>query len=126
MIIDWQHHFSPKEIAQKRGGKVGQAVFEKGVVGLYIMEEVYNIDKQLKFMDETGIDMSVLSATLREVEDCKLTDDAYAKSDYRAMARLWEARRNAEPFKAWLPGQDSNPASCGIFAALRLAITPSA
>lgn len=79
MIIDWQHHFSPKEISQKRGGKVGQAVIEKGVVGLYIMEEVYSLDKQLKFMDEAGIDMSVLSATLREVEDCKLTDDAYAR-----------------------------------------------
>lgn len=79
MIIDWQHHFSPEEVSRKRGGKAGKAVVEKGVVGLYIFEEVYQVDKQLAYMDETGIDMSVVSATLREVEDCKLTDDLYVK-----------------------------------------------
>ncbi len=77
MIIDWQHHFSPEEISRKRGGKLGQAVMEKGMVGLYIFEEVYRVDKQLEFMDTIGMDMAVLSATLGSVEDCKLTDDAY-------------------------------------------------
>jgi predicted TIM-barrel fold metal-dependent hydrolase len=79
MIIDWQHHLSPEAISQKRGGKVGQAVIEKGMVGLYIREEVYSVDMQLEYMDETGIDISVVSATLRTLEDCKLTDDFYAK-----------------------------------------------
>jgi predicted TIM-barrel fold metal-dependent hydrolase len=77
MIIDWQHHFSPKAISDKRGGKAGQPVMEKGMVGLYIHEEVYTVEKHLQFMEETGIDKCVLSATLSSVEDCKLTDDAY-------------------------------------------------
>lgn len=79
MIIDWQHHASPEEVMKKRGGKPGSPFIKDGKVGLHLYSEVYEMDKQLEFMDAAGIDVSVLSATLDEVEDCKLTDDMYAK-----------------------------------------------
>lgn len=70
MIIDWQHHFSPEEIFKKRGGKPGQAFIKDGKVTMHLYEEVYQIDKQLEFMDAAGIDVAVLSTTLDSVEDC--------------------------------------------------------
>jgi len=84
MIIDWQHHFSSEEVFRKRGGKAGQAVMKNGKVTMHLYEEVYQIDRHLGFIDEAGIDMAVLSTTLRSVEDCRLIDDHYAKvvTDY--------------------------------------------
>src|SRR3989304_3238861 len=79
MIIDWQHHFSPEAIFKKRGGTPGQAFIQDGKVGMHLYPEVYQIDSHLKFMDEAGIDLSVLSATLDSIEDCKLTVDLYVK-----------------------------------------------
>jgi predicted TIM-barrel fold metal-dependent hydrolase len=78
MIIDWQHHASPEEVMKKRGGKPGQPFIKDGKVGLHLYSEVYEMDKQLEFMDKAGIDASVLSATLDSVEDCILTDEMYA------------------------------------------------
>jgi predicted TIM-barrel fold metal-dependent hydrolase len=79
MIIDWQHHASPEEVMKKRGGKPGQPFIKDGKVGLHLYSEVYQMDKQLEFMDNAGIDASVLSATLDSVEDCILTDEMYAR-----------------------------------------------
>lgn len=79
MIIDWQHHASPEEVMKKRGGKPGQPFIQDGKVGLHLYSEVYEMDRQLEFMDAAGIDASVLSATLDSVEDCKLTGDMYAR-----------------------------------------------
>jgi len=79
MIIDWQHHASPEEVMKKRGGKPGQPFIKDGKVGLHLYSEVYQMDKQLEFMDAAGIDISVLSATLDSLEDCKLTDDMYTR-----------------------------------------------
>ena len=79
MIIDWQHHASPKEVMDKRGGKAGQAFIKDGKVGMHLYPEVHQIDKHVEFMDGAGIDLSVLSATLDSVDDCRLTDDLYAR-----------------------------------------------
>lgn len=79
MIIDWQHHVSPEEIFKRRGGKAGQAFVQDGKVGLHLYAEVHQIEKHLEFMDASGIDVAVLSATLESVDDCRLTDDLYKK-----------------------------------------------
>lgn len=79
MVIDWQHHCSPEEVFRKRGGKAGQPLVKDGKVGMHLYEEAYQINKQLEFMDEAGIDVAVLSSTLDSVEDCRLTDDFYVK-----------------------------------------------
>lgn len=77
MIIDWQHHASPEAVLKKRGGKPGQAFIQDGKVGMHLFAEVYQLDKHIQFMDEAGIDVAVLSATLDSVGDCKLTDNFY-------------------------------------------------
>ena len=79
MIIDWQHHASPKEFFDRRGGKAGAPVIQNGKVNLRLRPEVYQIDLHLKYMDESGIDLSVLSATLENFEDCPITNEFYAK-----------------------------------------------
>ena len=79
LIIDWQHHFAPQEVYGKKG-KPGQAYYERGKVGAHVREEIYQIDKHLKFMDAAGIDIAVLSSpTLHTIEECKIVDDTYAK-----------------------------------------------
>ena len=77
MIIDWQHHVSPEEVMRRRGGKTGRPFIKDGKVGMHLFSEVYEIDKQLAFMDAAGIDVAVASATLESVENCRLTADFY-------------------------------------------------
>ncbi|MBI4295871.1 MAG: amidohydrolase [Chloroflexi bacterium] len=78
MIIDWEHHASPEEVYAKRG-RPGELQVKDGMIGMILVAEAYQIDKHLEFMDAAGIDMSVLSATLDAVEECRTTDDWYAK-----------------------------------------------
>ena len=79
MIIDWQHHASPKVFFDRRGGKAGAPVMQNGKVNLRLRPEVYQIDMQLDYMDAAGIDMSVLSATLENHDDCSITGEFYAE-----------------------------------------------
>jgi len=79
MIIDWQHHASPKVFFDRRGGKAGAPVMQNGKVNLRLRPEVYQIDMQLDYMDAAGIDMSVLSATLENHDDCSITREFYAE-----------------------------------------------
>lgn len=78
MMIDWEHHWEPIEIFNKRG-KPGNAVIEDKKVRLYLFTEMYQIEKHIEFMDAAGIDMAVLSTHPASVEDCKLIDDHYLR-----------------------------------------------
>lgn len=81
MIIDWQHHFTPQEIVNKRRGPKrvpSQPVYDdKGRVVTHYRPEMYDIDKHLEWMDAAGIDIAVLSSPgCRTLEDCIIIDDA--------------------------------------------------
>ena len=63
MVIDFQHHYIPAELAKKRGlySETGNTMFkESGVPATTMHRRLYDLDFQLEDMDEAGVDISVL------------------------------------------------------------------
>src|ERR1700680_1034376 len=63
MIIDFQHHFLPLELAARHGFKPGERgnLLEGGVPKLTVHQKLYDIDAQIQDMNVAGIDLAVLS-----------------------------------------------------------------
>lgn len=84
MIVDFQHHYIPKELAQKHGlysEKTEFAKLEGGVPRLTMHARLYDAEMQLRDMDEAGVDVSVLSCLLgwdATLEDNRFINDALA------------------------------------------------
>ena len=80
MIIDWQHHFAPKDIYEKHQGKSKTPVYQNGKVVAHAQPFMHQVEKHLEFMDTVGIDVAVVSTTtVTDLEDCKSISNAYAK-----------------------------------------------
>ena len=83
MIIDFQHHFMPLQLAERRGFDVSKPgnLMEGGIPKLTVHERLYNMDAQIRDMDSVGIDVGALSCNLgwdAPVEDCRLINDSAA------------------------------------------------
>jgi predicted TIM-barrel fold metal-dependent hydrolase len=78
VIVDWQHHVSPRAVFDMRGGEAGLPLFRNGKISVHLNDLVFQIDRHLEFMAGAGIDACVLSATLESVEQCRITNDYYA------------------------------------------------
>ena len=83
MIIDFEHHYKPYEMWQKRGGKPGEVVRifdEDGRQIRYEFDNTYDISLHLRHMDLAGIDMAVLSMMgMATLEEAKTVNDSFAK-----------------------------------------------
>jgi predicted TIM-barrel fold metal-dependent hydrolase len=83
MIVDFEHHYFPEELFIKYGGKPGEVVvlYQNGIPQVSLNDKLYLLDEHLRFMDESGIDMAVLSTTglLNDLEDCRLINNSLAK-----------------------------------------------
>jgi predicted TIM-barrel fold metal-dependent hydrolase len=84
MIVDFQRHFVPAELARKRGFYSEKATFAKdgGTPRLTMHSKLYDVEAQLRDMDEAGVDVSVLSCLLgwdAPLEDCRLINDKLAE-----------------------------------------------
>ncbi|MBI4524654.1 MAG: amidohydrolase [Deltaproteobacteria bacterium] len=87
MIIDWEHHFLPERLWQKKGGKKGErAIFyEHGKPRGSLHPELCDPEEHLRIMDAVGIDMAVLSMAVSNadpriaMEECRVWDDEVAK-----------------------------------------------
>jgi predicted TIM-barrel fold metal-dependent hydrolase len=84
MIIDYQHHFLPLAIAERKGFRAGQKgnLTEGGIAKLTVHPRLYDMEQQLREMDEVGVDVSVLSCNLGwdgTLEDCREINDAGAE-----------------------------------------------
>jgi len=83
MIIDWEHHYLPEELWVKKGGKKGERtiLYEHGRPRTTMNPDLYDIEKHIEVMDETGIDVAVLSMAgtpddmETALEECKIWDD---------------------------------------------------
>lgn len=66
MIVDFQHHYVPVELARKRGLYSEQTTFlqEGGRRATTMHARLYDLDLQGQDMAEAGIDLSVLSCLL--------------------------------------------------------------
>jgi predicted TIM-barrel fold metal-dependent hydrolase len=90
MVIDFQHHYVPVELAKKRGlySDKGEMTYlqEGGKRATTMHTRLYDLDLQLTEMAEAGIDCSVLSCLLgwnAPMEECRLTNDDLAKVQAR-------------------------------------------
>jgi aminocarboxymuconate-semialdehyde decarboxylase len=86
MVIDFQHHYVPVELAKKRGlySDKGDMTYlqEGGKRATTMHTQLYDLDLQLTEMAEAGIDCSVLSCLLgwsAPMDECRLINDDLGK-----------------------------------------------
>ncbi|HXG52002.1 MAG TPA: amidohydrolase family protein [candidate division Zixibacteria bacterium] len=84
MIVDFQHHYVPADLAKKRGLYSEQVVFAKdgAVPSLTMHSKLYDPEAQLADMDEAGVDVSVISCLLgwsAPLEDCRFINEKLAE-----------------------------------------------
>lgn len=86
MVIDFQHHYVPVDLAKKRGlySEKGEMTYlqEGGKRATTMHTRLYDLDLQLDEMAEAGIDCSVLSCLLgwsAPLEECRMINDDLAK-----------------------------------------------
>lgn len=88
MIIDFQHHYTPRELFKEGIETADKAYFDENGVPSYSFHSLlYDLDEHVAMMDEAGIDASVLSCAegmCGELEKCRLINDnlKQAEKDY--------------------------------------------
>ena len=85
MIVDFQHHYIPVSLAKKRGlySNTGRTLLQEGGLPATTMHQrLYDLELQLKDMDEAGVDVSVLSCLLgwtAPMEECRFINNDLAE-----------------------------------------------
>jgi predicted TIM-barrel fold metal-dependent hydrolase len=84
MIVDFQHHYVPIDLAKKKGLYSEKVLFASDgtVPSLTMHAKLYDPEAQLKDMDEAGVDVSVLSCLLgwtAPLEECQLINERLAE-----------------------------------------------
>jgi len=84
MVIDFQHHYIPMRLAQKRGlySETGNTLLQEGGLPATTMHRrLYDLDFQLDEMAEAGVDLSVLSCLLgwsAPLDECRFINEDLA------------------------------------------------
>src|SRR5919106_2435768 len=83
MVVDFQHHYVPMELAKKRGLYSDKTTYlhEGGRRATTMHARLYDLDLQLRDMADAGVDVSVLSCLLgwtATLEECRLINDDLA------------------------------------------------
>ena len=94
MVIDFQHHYIPVELAKKRGlySATGKTLLQEGGLPATTMHRrLYDLDLQLEDMDQGGVDISVLSCLLgwsAPLEECRFINDDLAAIEKKYSRRF--------------------------------------
>ena len=94
MVVDFQHHYIPVQLAKKRGlySESGNTMLQEGGLPATTMHRrLYDLDLQLRDMDEAGVDMSVLSCLLgwsAPMEECRFINDDLAAIEKKYPTRF--------------------------------------
>ncbi len=84
MVIDFQHHYIPVELAKRRGlySETGNTMLKEGGLPATTMHRrLYDLELQLEDMDAAGVDVSVLSCLLgwsAPLDECRMINDDLA------------------------------------------------
>src|SRR6266576_2002190 len=84
MVIDFQHHYIPVELAKKRGlySPTGKTMLQEGGLPATTMHQrLYDLELQLDDMAQAGVDTSVLSCLLgwsAPLDECRFINDDLA------------------------------------------------
>jgi predicted TIM-barrel fold metal-dependent hydrolase len=80
MIVDFEHHYIPLELARRLGMKTDSKVpVRQGDAAVHL--QLFDLEAQLRDMDRVGIDVAVQSCILgwdTTLENCRLINDASA------------------------------------------------
>jgi aminocarboxymuconate-semialdehyde decarboxylase len=93
MVVDFQHHYVPVELAKQRGLYSEQTTYlqEGGRRATTMHTRLYDLELQLKDMAQAGIDVSVLSCLLgwsATLEECRLINDDLARVQTKYSGRF--------------------------------------
>src|SRR3989442_677416 len=81
-VLDFQHHFVPRELAERRGARgTRHDVPEGGMKKVTLHGKLYDPEEQLRDMEEAGLDLAILSCVIgwdAPLEDCRLINDTFA------------------------------------------------
>lgn len=94
MVIDFQHHHIPVELAKKRGlySASGKTLLQEGGLPATTMHlRLYDLDLQLDDMAQAGVDMSVLSCLLgwsAPLDECRFINDDLAAIEKKYPGRF--------------------------------------
>jgi predicted TIM-barrel fold metal-dependent hydrolase len=89
MVVDFQHHYVPVELAKQKGlysEETTTYLQEEGRRATTMHSRLYDLDLQAREMREAGIDVSVLSCLLgwnASLDECRLINDDLAKVQTR-------------------------------------------
>lgn len=83
MVVDFQHHYVPVELAKERGLYSDKTTYmeQGGRRAITMHTRLYDLDLQLREMAEAGVDVSVLSCLLgwdAPLDECRLINDDLA------------------------------------------------
>jgi predicted TIM-barrel fold metal-dependent hydrolase len=93
MIVDFQHHYVPYELAVRHGisGRGRVEVREGAAPKVTLHGKLYDLDAQIADMDQMGIDLAVLSCVIgwdASAEDCRFINQKMAEAQARAEKRF--------------------------------------
>jgi predicted TIM-barrel fold metal-dependent hydrolase len=106
MVIDFQHHYIPVELAKQRGlySETGRTMLQEGGLPATTMHRrLYDLELQLDEMAQAGVDLSVLSCLLgwsAPLEECRFINDDLAAIEKKyprrfvglAQAPIWQGK----------------------------------
>ena len=85
MIVDFQHHYTPRELFRQDSESAGQVYCDANGVPSYSFHSLlYDLDEHVAMMDEAGIDASVLSCAegmCGELDKCRLINDKLKEAE---------------------------------------------
>ncbi|MET0502406.1 MAG: amidohydrolase family protein [Candidatus Binatia bacterium] len=84
MVVDFEHHYIPKELARRMGiaTATSTVVAEDGVAKAKIHGKLFDLEAQIQDMDRAGIDVAVQTCILgwdTTLENCRLLNDCAGK-----------------------------------------------
>src|ERR671919_31507 len=84
MIIDFEHHYIPVELARHMGinTQTKTVIQENGVAKANVHSQLFNLDAQIEDMNRAGIDVAVQTCILgwdTTLENCRLLNDCTAR-----------------------------------------------
>jgi predicted TIM-barrel fold metal-dependent hydrolase len=93
MVVDFQHHYVPVDLAKKRGLYSAKTTYlqEGGRRATTMHARLFDLELQLKDMSESGIDVSVLSCLLgwnASLDECRLINDDLAKVQAKYLGKF--------------------------------------
>lgn len=85
-VIDFQHHYIPRVLAERHGYQPGRNVefMRDGLKGATIHDRLVDLDWQVRDMDAGRVDVGVLSCVVgwdASLEDCRLINDELVRAE---------------------------------------------